>query len=86
MTDSVPAPLPNQVHVQVDASLVFPPPAEPVAPAPISEAKDLPLGDSVREPLLPAEVLPPAPTQAQVHKPRRGVFKRIKGIFARVFR
>jgi AMIN domain len=87
----LPASRPNDVHVQVDAPLVFrasdPPPPPP---APVQEARRLPLGDSSPPQPMPIMVLPPpppapTPLQAQAKSPRRGFFGKIKGFFAAIF-
>lgn len=87
----LPASKPNDVHVEVDAPFVFrasdvtPPP-----PAPVQEARRLPLSYSSPPQPMPTTVLPPPPhapppAQAQAQPPRRGFFGKIKGFFAAIF-
>jgi len=83
------APLPpsqaNDVHVQVEAPLVFrasnvPRPAE----APIEEAQQLPLTFGPRAASLQTVALPPPGSERKKQKP--GFFGRVKGLFVAMFR
>lgn len=86
-TAPLPASQPNDVHVQVDAPLVFTPKNRAAAalPPPVQAAKDLPEEDSpARQVHLDAVVQAP-PTEK--HKPeRRGFFRRLGGFFAAIFK
>lgn len=82
----LPASQPNDVHVQVDAPLIFRANEPPPPPTPLEEAQLLPLrfNFAVERPQVP--VLPPPPA-AQAEKPaRHGFFGKIKGFFAAIFR
>ncbi len=85
-TAPLPASQPNDVHVQVDAPLVFTPKSRAelaVPPAPIEAAKDLPVEDSqARQAHLDA-VVQFQPPEAQT-KP--GFMHRVKGFFASIFK
>jgi hypothetical protein len=78
-TVALPASRPNDVHVVVDAPMVFrandPP---PVQPAPTSEAKLLLLRDMPVPASFQAAVVPPKPTH-------HGFFGKLKGFFSAVF-
>ncbi|MFZ0285084.1 MAG: AMIN domain-containing protein [Terriglobales bacterium] len=77
-TAPLPASKPNDIHVQVDAPMVFrAADLAPVRPAPADEASLLPLRDM---PVPPSEavVAPPKPTH-------HGFFGRLKGFFSAVF-
>jgi hypothetical protein len=78
-TAAVPASMPNDIHVVVDAPIVFrgsdPPPARP---APAQEAELLALRELPPPVLSEAAVAPPKP----VH---HGFFGKLKGFFAAVF-
>jgi hypothetical protein len=87
------APEPNEIHVQVEAPLVFH--ATGPAPAPVEDVRALPLESRLRgAPGLAAPLPPPAkPTSnqaaaktASANRPQsRGFFKRIGGFFAAIF-
>jgi hypothetical protein len=78
----VPASNPNQVHVQVEAPLVFRA-GDSAQPAPTSEAGRLPMTDSRAPETSRAAVLPPKPDQP---KPKnRGFFGKMKGFFSGIF-
>lgn len=81
-TAAVPSSQPADVHVQVDAPFVFRA-SEATPPAPVHEARQLPLLAYVRTELPPAVVMPPPTTS----KPqRRGFFRKLGGFFAAIFR
>lgn len=87
-TAPLPASQPNDVHVQVDAPLVFTPKnraAAALPPPPVQAAKDLPVEDSpARQVHLDAVVqAPPAEKQKVEH---RGFFRRLGGFFAAIFK
>lgn len=87
-TAPLPASQPNDVHVQVDAPLVFTPrnrAAAALPPSPVQAAKDLPAEDSpARQVHLDAVVqAPPAKKQKVEH---RGFFRRLGGFFAAIFK
>ena len=81
-TQPLPASQPNDVHIQVEAPLVFHGKTNPVArPAPTDEAALLPVIEPSTPPLrLEAQVLPP---KKKVE--RHGFLKRMKGIFTALF-
>ena len=86
---ALPTSRPSEVHVQVDARVVYPDPDRPAAlSAPIAEPRDLPLVHSARPVSLPTVILPPPPSaaQAQARKPHHSGLGRIKGFFAGMFR
>jgi AMIN domain len=74
----------SDLHVQVEAPLVFRARSEPPAPNPaVLEADRLPITDSSPKiSTLEVQALPPAKATAQPH----GIFGRIKGFFAAIFR
>jgi AMIN domain-containing protein len=87
-TAALPPSKPDDVHVQVDAPLVFrandPPPAPP---APTREAQQLPVTMARAPAALQTTVTaPPAPAPAQNKPEHHGVFGKIKGFFAAIFR
>ncbi len=78
----------NDVHVQVDAPMVFQAKNRPAAPpAPADEVAALPAQESSAKPVLEAQVQPPpAPApDAQAKPEHRGLMRRIKGFFASIF-
>ena len=89
-TAALPPAKPDEVHVQVDAPLVFrasdplPPP-----PAPTREAQRLPVVLSQGPAPLQTTVMPPpapVPVPASAKPQHHGVFGKIKGFFAAIFR
>ncbi len=74
-TVTLPPSKPNDVHVHVDAPLVF----RGANPAPVIDSGDLPLAYSAGPAPVPAVALPPAKTQ------RRGFLGKLKGLFAGMF-
>lgn len=87
-TAPLPASQPNDIHVQVDAPLVFTPKIRAAAalPPPVQEAKDLPVDDSpARQVHLDALIQSPPP-QKQDKPEHRGFFRRVGGFFASIFR
>ena len=91
-TAPLPASRPDEVHIQVDAPLVFH--ASEVAangpqPAPTREAGRLQLVSARRETKLQTFVLPPSPSQpvpSQASANRHGFFGKMKGFLATMFR
>ena len=87
----LPASQPNDVHVQVDAPLVFTArnrAAETAPAAPLEAARDLPAADATLRPLhldAVVEAPPPAP-QVKAKSEHRNVLRRIGGFFAAIFR
>jgi AMIN domain len=78
-TAALPLSKPSDVHIQVEAPLVFRADDTPAAkPAPTREAELLPIRDRQRPAWLQAVALPPP-------KPHRSVFGKIKGFFAAIF-
>jgi hypothetical protein len=84
-TAPLPAPKPNDVHVQVEAPFVFrasdppPPPA-----APIREVAELPLAH-YDPPGLPAIIALPPPDALKGHQQRHGLFGKLRGFFSSMF-
>lgn len=78
-TAALPASKPNDIHVQVEAPIVFranaPP---PVRPAPADEARLLPLRDMPPQDRFEAAALPPKPG-------RHGFLGKLRGFFAAIF-
>ena len=91
-TSPLPASRPDEVHIQVDAPLIFH--ASDVAanrpqPAPTREAGHLQLVSARRETKLQTFVLPPSPSQpvpSQASANRHGFFGKMKGFLATMFR
>jgi hypothetical protein len=77
-TAPLPASKPNDIHVQVDAPIVFRGSDPPVLPAPTEQAGLLPLRDMPVPASFEAAVSPPKP----VH---HGFFGKLKGFFSAVF-
>ena len=78
-TAALPASKPNDIHIQVEAPIVFrandPP---PVMPAPAEEASLLPLRDTPVPASFEAIVVPPKPAH-------HGFFGKLKGFFSTIF-
>jgi hypothetical protein len=88
-TQPLPPAQPNDVHIQVDAPLVFHAKKRPAVPsAPMDEAATLPVMESSARPVrLEAQVqLPPAPAPSTQKAGHHGLLRRIKGFFAAIFR
>jgi len=86
-TAALPASQPNEVHMQVDAGLVFTPRrrAASVSPAAVQAAKELPEEDSPsRQVHLDTVVESPMP-EKQNKPERRGFFGRVKGMLSSIF-
>jgi hypothetical protein len=91
-TSPLPASQPNDVHVQLDAPLVFTAknraPAAP--PAPVEETKALPVSESPERPphLDPVVQFPPPdkPNDPQQKPEHRGFFHRVGGFFSSIFK
>jgi hypothetical protein len=83
---AIPSARPDDVHVQVEAPLVFRaadlPPAAPAAP--LAQAERLPV-IAVSAPPLPQTVVSPPP-QAAPPPPKKGFFGKVKGFFSGVFK
>jgi hypothetical protein len=85
---------PNELHVQIDAPFVFHATGPP--PAPVEEARALPLDSRVpAAPALAVPLPPPAKeaakpvgseTASAKHAPARGFFRKVGGFFAALFR
>jgi hypothetical protein len=86
-TQPLPPSQPNDIHIQVDAPMVFQGKKHPVAPpAPIEEAAALPIvQSSVRPARLETQVQPPPAPAAQAKAEQHGFLHRIKGFFAKIF-
>jgi hypothetical protein len=90
-TTALPATKPDEVHVEVEAPFVFrATDSQLPQPAPTSEAERLPMVYSRRPQSLQSAVLPPpappAPPRPEPKPAHRGVFGKIKGFFAAIFR
>jgi len=82
VTTALPATHPSDVHVQVEAPLVFR--ADTSRPASTIESRHLPMTNSRHPEALKMAALPPPATQT---KPRnRGFFGKIRGFFGALFR
>ncbi len=83
-----PASQPNDIHVQVDAPLVFSAKNRAAAgalPAPVQAAKDLPVDDSpARQVHLDTVIQSPPPEPKTVE--HRGFFRRVGGFFSAIFK
>jgi hypothetical protein len=87
-TRPLPPSLPNEIHVQVDAPLVFNAKNRETAPsAPTNEAAALPVMEpSARPILLETQVQPPPASNTEAQPEKHGLARRIKGFFAAIFR
>lgn len=87
-TDPLPASKPDDVHVQVDTPIVFSAKdraAEKALPAPVREAKELPVEESAARPAHLDGVIQSPPPEKE--KPEhRGFFRRVGGFFASIFK
>jgi len=86
-TAPLPASQPNEVHVQVDAPFVFTARNRSASalPAPVQEARDLPVEDSsARQVHLDAVVEPP-PQEKKAKAEHRGLLHRVGRFFASIF-
>lgn len=72
----------DDIHVQVEAPLVFQGNNIPPATAAVEQATSLPVTEPSRFVTLEATALPPAPDSAPRH---RGIMGRIRGFFAKIF-
>jgi len=84
-----PASKPNDVHVQVDAPLVFNAKDRAAAgalPAPAQAAKDLPVEDSPARQAHLDTVIQSPPPEPQKKTEHRGFFRRVGGFFASIFK
>ena len=89
-TAALPASQPNDVHVQVDAPLVFsrkdrtartePP------PAPVDAIRELPVEESPERQVHIDPVIQPPPPEAPAKTERRGFFRRVGRFFSAIFR
>lgn len=85
--DSLPISMPGDVHVEVEAPLVFSAREVESAPEPSVIADLQPLQTpALFDPLLKNEVTAPAPAGSTKEKKRKGFFGRIGGFFAAMFR
>jgi hypothetical protein len=86
---ALPASQPNDVHIQVDAPIVFQAKSRTVAPPPPTvEVAALPVAESSAPPVyLEAKVQPPPTAAHRTKKKNEGqrFFRRIKGIFSALF-
>ncbi len=84
-----PASQPNDVHVQVDAPLVFNAKNRTAAgalPPPVQAAKDLPVDDSSARQVHLDTVIQSPPPEPQKKPEHRGFFRRVGGFFASIFK
>jgi AMIN domain len=84
-----PASQPNDVHVQVDAPLVFNAKNRASAgalPEPVQAAKDLPVEDSPTRQVHLDTVIQSPPPEPQKKAEHRGFFRRVGGFFASIFK
>lgn len=83
---ALPATLPNEIHIQVEAPLVFRGKATTAAPAPAEEAAALPLVEpSLRLVRMDEQVQPPPAGSDQATPEHHRILRRIRGFFAAVF-
>ncbi len=87
-TAPLPASQPNDIHVLVDAPLVFTPKSRAAAalPAPVQAAKDLPVDDSPARQVHLDAVIQAPPPEKQDNPEHRGFFRRVGGFFASIFK
>ena len=88
-TAALPASQASDVHVQVDAPLVFSRKdreATTAPPAPVSAAKELPVEDSAQRQVHVDPVIQPPPPEAPAKAERRGFFRRVGRFFSAIFR
>jgi hypothetical protein len=86
-TAALPPERAEEVHVQVDAPLVFRASDQAPPPAPTREAQRLPVTVSqAPAPLQTTVTPPPVAAPAQAKPEHHGVFGKIKGFFAAIFR
>jgi hypothetical protein len=84
LTAPLPPSQPNEVHIQVDAPMVFrasDPPASSAPDAPLVAVRQMPIRASMAPAFAATLVISP-PANA---KPHRGLFGRVKGFFSTVF-
>ena len=80
---------PNDVHVQVDAPLVFNAKNRAAAaalPPPVQAAKDLPVDDSPARQVHLDTVIQSLPPEPQKKPEHRGFFRRVGGFFSSIFK
>jgi hypothetical protein len=80
---------PNDVHVQVDAPLVFNAKNRAAAgalPPPVQAAKDLPVDDSPARQVHLDTVIQSPPPEPQKKPEHRGFFRRVGGFFSSIFK
>jgi hypothetical protein len=87
-TQPLPPSKPNEVHIQVDAPLVYEAKQHPkITSAPMDEAEALPVIDSSRQPIsLDTQILPPPAASPNAKAKHRSVLRHIGRIFVEVFR
>lgn len=87
-TAPLPASKPDDVHVQVDAPLVFTAKNRTASSpsAPVEAAKDPPVQDSTAQQPHQDAVVQSLPPEKQQKPEHRGFFRRVGGFFARIFR
>jgi hypothetical protein len=86
-TAPLPSSQPNDVHVEVDAPLVFTRKnrAASAAPAPLQATRDLPVDDSPAREVHLDTVVESPPPEKQSKPEHRGLFQRVKGMFSAMF-
>lgn len=86
-TRPLPASQPGDVHITVDAPMVFQgKTSAPIPAAPTDEASTLPVMASSSRPIEPQAQVQPPPAQSSGPEPQhRGVLRRIKGFFGAIF-
>jgi hypothetical protein len=87
-TDPLPATQPSDIHVQVDAPMVFNAKdrAARALPAPVQEAKNLPIEESAARQVHLDAVIQSPPPEAPSKAEHRGFFRRVGGFFASIFK
>jgi hypothetical protein len=86
-TAPLPASQPNEIHLQLDAPLVFTRKnrAASVSPPPLQAASDLPVDDSPARQVHLDTVVESPPPKRQNKPERRGLFQRVKGMLSSIF-
>jgi hypothetical protein len=87
-TAPLPASQPNDLHVQVDAPLLFTPKSRAAAalPAPAQAAKELPVDDSPARQVHLEAIIQSPPPEEPAKPEHRGFFRRVGGLFAAIFK
>jgi hypothetical protein len=87
-TAPLPASQPSEIHLQVDAPLVFTRKnrAASASPPPLQAARDLPVDDSPARQVHLNMLVESPPPERQTKPERRGLFQRVRGMLSSIFR